>query len=167
MMAVVSGVAVQEAAMPVPSALKDAVLHDATCGEPGGNTAPSDSTNLGSLEIRVGARDLGTIVTVHGACHCQGPNCDTLVYLHAGDGYRLALREKYASLHPMKIVKRGMPSLTGQFEISAAKMETTVYDWDGKGYRPSLCATVIKNKRVASIERHPCRAETRIDDRAR
>jgi len=30
---------------------------------------------------------------------------------------------KIPSLHPMKIVKQGMPSLTGQFEISSLKME--------------------------------------------
>ena len=57
----------------------------------------------------------------------------------------------------MKIVKLGMPSLTGQFEINTVKMETTVYDWDGKDYKPSLCATVIKGKKVPSITRHPVR----------
>jgi hypothetical protein len=96
-------------------------------------------------------------VEVQGACHCRNGNCDALVYLRNGEGYRLALHEKYASLHPMKIVKQGMPSLTGQFEISTLKMETTVYDWDGKSYKPSLCATVIKGKRVPSITRHPCK----------
>jgi hypothetical protein len=58
----------------------------------------------------------------------------------------------------MKIVKRGMPSLTGKFEVSSLKMETTVYDWDGKDYRPSLCATVTKGKRVPMIAQHPCKA---------
>ncbi|MGC2742607.1 MAG: hypothetical protein WA672_05420, partial [Candidatus Angelobacter sp.] len=79
-------------------------------------------------------------------------------YLRSAEGYKLALHEKYASLHPMKIVKQGMPSLTGQFEISSLKMETTIYDWDGKAYKPSLCATVIKGKKVPSITRHPCKA---------
>jgi hypothetical protein len=82
----------------------------------------------------------------------------TRIYLHSGEGYKLALHEKYASLHPMKIVKQGMPSLTGQFEINTVKMETTVYDWDGKAYKPSLCATVIKGKKIPSITRHPCKA---------
>lgn len=121
--------------------------------DPKGN----DST-LEALPIRTGGREVGTIVEVQGACHCRNGNCDALVYLRNGEGYRLALHEKYASLHPMKIVKQGMPSLTGQFEISALKMETTVYDWDGKSYKASLCATVIRGKRVPSITRHPCRA---------
>jgi hypothetical protein len=116
----------------------------------------NDST-LEALPIRSSGREVGTIVEVQGACHCQNGNCDALVYLRNGEGYRLALHEKYASLHPMKIVKQGMPSLTGQFEISTLKMETTVYDWDGKSYKPSMCATVIKGKRVPSITRHPCK----------
>jgi len=120
----------------------------------------NDST-LEALPIRSSGREVGTIVEVQGACHCQNGNCDALVYLRKGEGYRLALHEKYASLHPMKIVKQGMPSLTGQFEVSTLKMETTVYDWDGKNYKPSLCATVIKGKRVPSITRHPCKPPAR------
>ena len=151
--------------------LKAAALKDAACttaAEAQGVDAGSvdtksvdlkgnDST-LEALPIRMGGRDVGTIVEVQGACHCRNGNCDALVYLRNGEGYRLALHEKYASLHPMKIVKQGMPSLTGQFEVSTLKMETTVYDWDGKSYKPSLCATVIKGKRVPSITRHPCKA---------
>lgn len=136
--------------------LKAAALKDAACAATS-NTNPSDPT-LEALPIRSAGRDVGTIVEVQGACHCQNANCDALVYLRNGEGYKLALREKYASLHPMKIVKQGMPSLTGQFEINTLKMETTVYDWDGKAYKPSLCATVIKGKRVPSITRHPCKA---------
>jgi hypothetical protein len=120
----------------------------------------SDST-LEALPIRSRGREVGTIVEVQGACHCQNGNCDALVYLRNGEGYRLALHEKYVSLHPMKIVKQGMPSLTGQFEVSTLKMETTVYDWDGRNYKPSLCATVIKGKRVPSITRHPCKPPAR------
>ncbi|HZD93129.1 MAG TPA: hypothetical protein VE133_02685, partial [Candidatus Sulfotelmatobacter sp.] len=138
----------------LPVELKDAALHDAACSRTGENQQ-SPAENLSALRIHAGARELGTIVTVQGACHCQNDNCDALVYLRTSQGYRLALHEKYASLHPMKIVKRGMPSLTGQFEINAVRMETTVYDWDGKDYRPSLCATVIKGKKVPSIARHP------------
>lgn len=136
--------------------LKAAALKDAACAATS-NTNPSDPT-LEALPIRSAGREVGTIVEVQGACHCQNANCDALVYLRNGEGYKLALREKYASLHPMKIVKQGMPSLTGQFEINTLKMETTVYDWDGKAYKPSLCATVIKGKRVPSITRHPCKA---------
>jgi hypothetical protein len=145
----------------LPADLKDAALHDAACAKPdtAANTdgANTEAPNVTALPIRTGGREMGTIVTVQGACHCQTSNCDTLVYLRTGQGYRMALREKYASLHPMKIVKRGMPSLTGKVEVSAARMETTVYDWDGKDYRPSLCATVIKGKRVPSITQHPCK----------
>jgi len=145
--------------------LKAAALKDAACATAadarnvdtkGVDPKENDST-LEALPIRMGGRDVGTIVEVQGACHCKNGNCDALVYLRKGEGYRLALHEKYASLHPMKIVKQGMPSLTGQFEVSALKMETTVYDWDGNNYKPSLCATVIKGKRVPSITRHPCR----------
>jgi len=136
--------------------LKAAALKDAACTA-AGDASPSDPT-LEALPIRSGGRDVGTIIEVQGACHCQNTNCDALVYLKSGEGYKLALHEKYASLHPMKIVKQGMPSLTGQFEINPLKMETTVYDWDGKAYKPSLCATVIKGKRVPSITRHPCKA---------
>lgn len=141
--------------------LKAAALKDAACtkvaGAQSANTQSSDST-VEALPIRTSGREVGTIVEVQGACHCQNGNCDALVYLRNGEGYRLALHEKYTSLHPMKIVKQGMPSLTGQFEVSTLKMETTVYDWDGKSYKPSLCATVIKGKRVPSITRHPCKA---------
>jgi hypothetical protein len=141
--------------------LKAVALKDAACTTAGdastGNASIGDPT-LDTLPIRSSGRDVGTIVEVQGACHCQNTNCDALVYLRSGQGYKLALHEKYASLHPMKIVKLGMPSLTGQFEINTLKMETTVYDWDGKGYKPSLCATVIKGKKVPSITRHPCKA---------
>jgi hypothetical protein len=136
--------------------LKAAALKDAACAATS-DTNPSDPT-VEALPIRSAGRDVGTIVEVQGACHCQNANCDALVYLRSGEGYKLALHEKYASLHPMKIVKQGMPSLTGQFEINTLKMETTVYDWDGKAYKPSLCATVIKGKKVPSITRHPCKA---------
>ena len=136
--------------------LKAAALKDAAC------TAAADrdysDPTMETVPIHSGGRDVGTIVEVQGACHCQSTNCDALVYLRNGEGYKLALHEKYASLHPMKIVKQGMPSLTGQFEINSLKMETTVYDWDGKAYKPSLCATVIKGKKVPTITRHPCKA---------
>jgi hypothetical protein len=156
------GVAQQEELSPD---LKAAALKDAACTTAANrqsadaqsvDTQTSDST-VEALPIRTSGREVGTIVEVQGACHCHNGNCDALVYLRNGEGYQLALHEKYASLHPMKIVKQGMPSLTGQYEVSTLKMETTVYDWDGKNYKPSLCATVIKGKRVPSITRHPCK----------
>jgi hypothetical protein len=149
--------------------LKAVALKDAACSTAAGaqqadaksadgqNADSNSDSTVEALPIRSSGREVGTIVEVQGACHCQNGNCDALVYLRNGERYRLALHEKYASLHPMKIVKQGMPSLTGQFEISTLKMETTVYDWDGKSYKPSLCATVIKGKRVPSITRHPCK----------
>jgi len=154
---IVSGVMVVCSAQQenLPADLKAVALKDAACTA--GDASQNDPT-LETLPIRSSGRDVGTIVEVQGACHCQNTNCDALVYLRNGEGYKLALHEKYASLHPMKIVKLGMPSLTGQFEINTLKMETTVYDWDGKAYKPSLCATVIKGKKVPSITRHPCKA---------
>ncbi len=151
--------------------LKAVALKDAACTTTAAGAQPADAKGIDgqtvdtkdsdstveALPIRSSGRQVGTIVEVQGACHCQNGNCDALVYLRNGEGYRLALHEKYASLHPMKIVKQGMPSLTGQFEVSTLKMETTVYDWNGKSYKPSLCATVIKGKRVPSITRHPCK----------
>src|SRR4029077_15851232 len=102
----------------LPADLKAVALKDAACTA--GDASQNDPT-LEALPIRSGGRDVGTIVEVQGACHCQNTNCDALVYLRNGEGYKLALHEKYASLHPMKIVKLGMPSLTGQFEINTLK----------------------------------------------
>jgi hypothetical protein len=140
----------------LPQALKDAVLHDSACASPANKE--DGEPKMTALPIRVATRELGTIVTVESACRCQGQNCDSLVYLRQGEAYRLAFKEKYASLHAMKIVKRGMPSLTGQFNVDQIRMETTVYDWTGKEYRPSLCATVIKGKRVPTVTQHACKA---------
>jgi hypothetical protein len=155
-LAIAAGRAVQQDT--VPAELKEAALRDAGCAQPiDGQNA--DAPALSALPIHAGGKELATIVKVAGTCHCQGNNCDTLVYLHSGDQYRLALKEKYSSLHPMKIVKHGMPSLTGEFESGAQKMETTVFDWDGKQYRPSLCATVIKSGRLPKITQHACKAQ--------
>ena len=142
----------------LPQALKDAVLRDSACASPNDNNNNDGDSKLTALPIRVATRELGTIVTVESACHCQGQNCDSLVYLRQGEAYRLAFKKKYASLHAMKIVKRGMPSLTGQFNVNPTTMETTVYDWTGKEYRPSLCASVIKGKKVPTVTQHACKA---------
>ncbi|HEU4416620.1 MAG TPA: hypothetical protein VFT65_17655 [Candidatus Angelobacter sp.] len=135
--------------------LKEAALRDAACSTP---ADAGDVPTLTTLPILSGGHEAATIVKVQSPCHCQGTNCDTLVYLHTSQGYSLALKERYTSLHAMKIVKKGMPSITGQFDVTDTKMETTVYDWDGKAYGPSLCATVVKHGRVPSITRHPCKA---------
>src|SRR5579871_2359116 len=72
----VAGVAQQDSLSPD---LKAAALKDAAC------TAASDASSsdptLEALPIRSGGRDVGTIVEVQGACHCQSTNCDALVYL--------------------------------------------------------------------------------------
>ena len=151
-----AGNAIQQDAMSAD--LKETALRDSACTKPA-DAQTADVPTLSAMPIHAGSRELGTIVKVEGACHCQGSNCDMLVYLRAGDQYRLAVHEKYASLHPMKIVKHGMPSLTGEFETGAQKMETTVYDWDGKQYRPSLCATVVKGGRLPKITQHACKAQ--------
>lgn len=140
----------------VSADLKDKVLQDAACNKPS-DAQNTDAPALSALAIRVGGREKGTIVQVQGGCHCQDSNCDTLVYLRSGDQYRLSLKEKYASLHPMKIIKQGMPSLTGEFKVGEAKMETTVYDWNGKEYKPSLCATIVKEAKLPKITRHACK----------
>src|SRR5215469_2592695 len=107
----------------VPEGLKETALQDAACVG-SAESQKAEAPALSALAIRAGGREVGTIIEVQGACHCQGSNCDTLVYLRNGDQYRLSLREKYASLHPMKIVKHGMPSLSGEFQTGAQKMET-------------------------------------------
>src|SRR5260221_2857056 len=67
----------------LPAELKDAALHDAACTKPDAapNTdgASADTPILAALPIRAGGREMGTIVTVQGAGHCQTNNCDTLV----------------------------------------------------------------------------------------
>lgn len=143
----------------VPADLKDKALQDAACNKPS-DAQNTDAPTLSALAIRVGGRETGTIIQVQGPCHCQGSNCDTLVYLRNGGQYRLSLKEKYVSLHPMKIVKQGMPSLSGEFKVDEARMETTVYDWNGKEYKPSLCATIIKGTKLPKITRHACKETT-------
>jgi hypothetical protein len=147
--------------------LQQALLHDAACSKP----TASDSENLMSVpvkteEIRVGGREAGVIASPQDACHCENQNCATYVYLRSGDSYKLALENSFASLRPMKIIKHGLPSLSGKLQVSDAQEETTVYDWDGHSYEASLCATVTlrKNQRLPSIAQHACRA-TRLSAR--
>src|SRR5690349_10274601 len=92
----VAGAVVSAQKEDLPPGLKDAVLHDAVCTKPA-DTASPDTPSLNRAPILAGGRELGTIVSVQGTCHCQGPNCDVLVYLRKGEAYELALHEKYAS----------------------------------------------------------------------
>jgi hypothetical protein len=148
--------------------LQQALLHDAACSRP----AATNSENLMAVpvkteEIRVGGREAGVIASPQDACHCENQNCATYVYLRSGDSYKLALENSFASLRPMKIIKHGLPSLSGKLQVSDSQEETTVYDWDGRAYEPSLCATVTlrKNSRLPSIAQHSCGRSTRLSAR--
>jgi hypothetical protein len=141
--------------------LQQALLHDAACT--GGPATPDEAQLLQAPvrmeQIFVAGREAGVIAAPMDACHCEGDNCKTYVYLKSDDGYRLTLEKKFASLHPMKIAKHGLPSLSGKLQMNEQQEETTVYDWDGKQYLPSLCATVTrhKNQKLPAIARHACR----------
>jgi hypothetical protein len=148
--------------------LQQALLHDAACSKP----AASDSENLMSVpvkteEIRVGGREAGVIASPQDACHCENQNCSTYVYLRSGESYKLALENSFASLRPMKIIKHGLPSLSGKLQVSDSQEETTIYDWDGHSYEPSLCATVTqrKNSRLPAIAHHACGTGARLSAR--
>jgi hypothetical protein len=80
--------------------------------------------------------------------------------LKTGENYKLAFEDRFASLRPMKVVKHGLPSLSAKFQVSELQEETTVFDWSGSGYEPSLCATVIRHKSqlLPSISRHRCQS---------
>lgn len=138
--------------------LQQALLHDAAC-----RTAPQSGTEFLQVPVRTeeigaGGHESGVIASPQDACHCKDGNCSTYVYLRTDEGYRLAFKNRFASLHPMKIVKHGLPSLSGKLQVNDGREETTVYDWDGKEYKPSLCATVTqpKNRRLPVISQHPC-----------
>jgi hypothetical protein len=98
------------------------------------------------------------IASPRDGCHCQGSNCATFVYLKGEDDYRLAFAGSYASLKPMKVFMHGLPSLSGKVQVSEQAEETTVFDWTGKEFRASLCATVSQGpkQRLPRIIRHPC-----------
>jgi hypothetical protein len=109
-------------------------------------------------QIFSAGREAGVIAAPQDDCHCRNGNCSTFVYLKSGGAYKLALESKFSSLHPMKVIKHGLPSLSGKFQVSPVQEETTIFDWSGTGYQPSLCATVTqnKNRRLPAISRHPC-----------
>jgi hypothetical protein len=160
--------------------LRDALLRDATCsqadhpsppkpGDLGTTAAEPASTEAGPsqlLEAAVTTQDIrsagggnvGVIVTFNDACHCRDSVCGTYVYLKNDAGYKLALSGVFSSLHPVRVFKRGYPSLTGKVQISKAQVESTVYDWNGKTYAPSLCATITQaaGRRVPGIVHHDC-----------
>jgi hypothetical protein len=142
--------------------LQQALLHDAAC-QPGPTTSADETQFLQAPvrmeEIFVSGHEAGVIAAPLDTCHCEGDNCKTYVYLKSDEVYHLTLEKRFASLHPMKIAKHGLPSLSGKLQVSAQQEETTLYDWDGKQYLPSLCATVTrhKNQKIPVIARHACR----------
>jgi hypothetical protein len=140
--------------------LKQALVRDDVCVRSADQAKASQELQspVAMQEILTSGREAGVIAAPQDDCHCRNGNCSTFVYLKSGDDYKLALEDRFASLHPMKVVKHGLPSLSGKFQMSAVQEETTIYDWSGTDYEPSLCATVTqrKNQRLPSISRHPC-----------
>ena len=154
--------------------LKQALAHDDACFRTGSAvsnqalasavaTEPVVTEQVVTEQIRVGGREAGIIAAPQGGCDCANGNCSTFVYLKSGDSYKLALEDRFSSLKPMKIVKHGMPSLSGKFQVTPGREETTVFDWSGRRYQASLCATVTQRKsvRLPSISRHPCKNTSR------
>jgi len=143
----------------LPAQLRDSLLRDAAC-----NDAPdADTARARLLESQVDIQEIhgspgGLIASPQGSCACAGSTCSTYVYRKDGQSYRLGFKGEFTSLHPMKIYKRGMPSLTAKLQINETLAETTVYDWSGQNYEASLCATVTqgRNQRLPSIARHEC-----------
>jgi hypothetical protein len=145
--------------------LRDVLLRDAVCGAtPDAATGEADRARL--LESAVTTRDirsaagadLGVIVSFSDACHCRQASCRTYVYLKAGPGFTLAFSGVFTSLHPVRVYKRGYPSLSGKLEVSASEAESTVYDWNGKAYTPVLCATLTlaAGRKNPGIVHHEC-----------
>src|SRR5215831_7615579 len=147
--------------------LRDALVRDAACSKDSAPepAAPKDllKSPVDTQEILGPGRDLGVIAAFTAGCHCRGVNCATYVYLKNAGSYKLAFTGSFASLHPMKGLRNGYPPLTAKLQVSDSRVETTVYDWNGKKYQPSLCATVTQgpNQKRPSIARHACSGESR------
>ncbi len=145
--------------------LKQALVRDDTCvrSADDSNRSRELQTPVVTEEILTSGHEAGVIAAPQDNCHCRNGNCSTFVYVRSDDQYRLALQESFASLRPMKVVKHGLPSLSGKFQVSDVQEETTIFDWNGKQYEPSLCATVTQRKgqRLPGIAKHPCKAPPR------
>jgi hypothetical protein len=139
-----------------PPELRDALLRDAQCPAAGAASgAPSNEADrTGLLQTHFNTQTLhgagGTVVGVIAmpaeGCHCQKENCTAWVYVKSPRGFRLALRQVFESLRPMKAWKRGMPSITGRYKVSETVYTTSVRDWDGSEYQPTMCATVTQGR---------------------
>ena len=148
--------------------LRNALVRDAACSKDSARepAAPKDllKSPVDTQEILgPGRGNLGVIAAFTAGCHCQGANCSTYVYLKTAGSYKLAFTGSFASLHPMKGLRNGYPPLTAKLQVSDSRVETTVYDWNGRKYQPSLCATVTQgpNQKRPSIARHACSGESR------
>src|SRR5262245_9088357 len=147
----------------LPAGLQEALLRDAACEKPGDSPAGDQArfleTPIVTQEIRGATHaEVGVIAAFQDGCHCRDANCTNYVYLKKGQGYKLAFSRVFTSLHPMRVFKRGLPSLTGKVQLSESKAETTIYDWTGREYQPSLCATLTQGKGQTrpTIARHEC-----------
>lgn len=145
--------------------LREALARDAACDKAGGSAATSAApVQAGESEFNTqtfhgaGGRLTGVIAVPTGGCQCQQGNCTTLVYVKSGPSYTLVLKEKLATLRTMRVYKNGLPSLTGKFQVSPARAETKVFDWNGNRYQATLCATVTQtsNPRRPAIVKHEC-----------
>jgi len=147
----------------LPAGLQEALLRDAACEKPGDSPAADQErfleTPIVTQEIWGATHaEVGVIAAFQDGCHCRDANCTTYVYLKNRQSYKLAFSRVFASLHPMRVFKRGLPSLTGKVQLSESKAETTIYDWTGSEYQPSLCATLTQGKGQTrpTIARHEC-----------
>jgi hypothetical protein len=150
----------------LPPELREALVRDAACGSTPEAASGGEADRARLLESAVMTRDisgaagapLGVIVSFSDACHCRQSNCRTYVYLKAGPQYTLAFSGVFTSLHPMRVYKRGHPSLSGKLAVSASQEESTIYDWNGKAYVPVLCATLTQaaGRKSPGIVHHEC-----------
>jgi hypothetical protein len=140
--------------------LRSALLRDAACVS---KANASDGSQFSKSEVGLtsfrGDRLTGFAVVPIGACPCENGNCATFVYIKSGDDYRLAFARSLASLRPMRRgFHHGLPDLSGKIQVSDSQSETVVYEWDGSGYRPTLCATVTQRpgQKRPAIVKHGC-----------
>jgi hypothetical protein len=133
--------------------LRDALLRDAQCpASPAAASGDADRSDL--LQARFNTQSLhgaggavvGVIAMPAEGCHCRNENCTAWVYMKSPGGFRLVLRQAFELLRPMKAWKHGIPSITGRFKVSETVYTTSVRDWDGSAYQPTMCATVTQGR---------------------
>lgn len=141
--------------------LKQALVRDDSCVKSADRAQATGELQspVTTQEILSAGHEAGVIAAPQDDCHCRNGNCSTFVYLKSGEAYKLAFKDSFASLRPMKVIKHGLPSLSGKFQLSQQQEETTIYDWSGRDYEASLCATVTQreHQRLPSISQHPCK----------